>query len=50
VLMKLHHLVTGKERDSRLPNFSSREKERIHAILSHTHPAYQKVVADQSAP
>ncbi len=50
VLMKLHHLLTGKERDSRLPALSGREKERIHAILSHRHPGYRKVLADQLAP
>jgi len=48
VLMKLHGLVTDKIQDARLPRLSSREKKRIHAILSHTHPAYRKVAGNRA--
>jgi hypothetical protein len=44
VLAKLHAIVTNKETPSDLPLLSSREKERIHDILSHTHSAYQAVM------
>ena len=44
VLRKLHAIVTNQEVPADLPLLSSREKERIHEILSHTHPAYQAVM------
>ena len=47
VLGKLHRLVTGKEDLPGFPTLSSREKERIHSILSHTHLGYQKVIAGE---
>jgi len=42
VLRRLHDLVTDKSSSPGLPALSSREKERIHLILSHTHEGYQK--------
>jgi len=45
VLSKLHDLVTDKLSSPDFPRLSSREKERIHLILSHTHQGYQKVIA-----
>ena len=44
VLTKLHAIVTDREPAVGLPLLSSREKERIHDILSHTHSAYQSVM------
>ncbi|MGB2010876.1 MAG: hypothetical protein ACPHYF_05065 [Akkermansiaceae bacterium] len=44
VLEKLHSLLTGDANFEDLPSLSSREKERIHDILSHTHKAYQEVM------
>ena len=45
VLEKLHAIVTGEDDMPGFPSLSSREKERIHGILSHTHAAYQRVVS-----
>jgi hypothetical protein len=44
VLAKLHAIVTDRESPAGLPLLSSREKERIHDILSHTHSGYQSVM------
>lgn len=44
VLERLHKLVTGKANYPGILELSSREKERIHEILLHTHEAYKKVI------
>ena len=44
VLTKLHAIVTNQVEPADLPLLSSREKQRIHEILSHTHLAYQGVM------
>lgn len=43
VLERLYKLVTDQAMYPGLPSLSSREKKRIHAILSHTHDEYKKV-------
>jgi len=45
VLEKLHLIMTSEQAVAGFPALSSREKDRIHSILSHTHEAYRKVVA-----
>lgn len=45
VLKKLHAIVTSEDDMPGFPSLSSREKERIHDILSYTHAAYQRVVS-----
>lgn len=44
VLEKLHAIVTSEDEVEGFPHLSSREKERIHDILAHTHPGYQHVM------
>lgn len=44
VLEKLHAIVTGTDDLPGFPRLSSREKERIHSILLHTHVGYRRVV------
>ncbi len=43
VLTRLHKIVTDKASYPGMPQLSSREKERIHEILSHTHEEYKAV-------
>jgi len=45
VLRRLYTLVTDKASYPGLPQLSSREKKRIHEILSHTHPGYQQAMS-----
>ena len=45
VLKKLHAIVTSEHDMPGFPSLSSREKQRIHDILSHTHDAYQRVAS-----
>ena len=43
ILVRLNRIVTDKANYPGMPVLSSREKERIHEILVHTHDAYREV-------
>ena len=46
VLTQLHTLLTSTQPFAHLPALSSREKSRIHSILSHTHAGYREVAGE----